>query len=331
MSPRVSPTMSPTNSPISPPVAALTSFPSIRKTSQPTGRPTNVFPKNAYTSISFSASHTLIGLNSSSFRSPIARKDFRIAVSKSMSGVRLRDVAIVRVTNVTATTRVILDTVHQYKGTFRSEAVVSSARVIWNVSINLAATFTTDPAAAYSALSATALNSSVSGSFLTLLKSSKSALAAVQSSIFALVGSYTTVTVTAPAGSPSLSINPSVSKIRVVNATGTNVTLSVLLIKNTVGRGDSNGGTLYCAAILNGNNITSTGSVVSAQYDGTSSKGASITIPATAIYPLNLMMTISGMAALQVYAVYCYVQPLSGTGNSLAEVISTKTYAYMTC
>ena len=248
-----------------------------------------------------------------------------------MSGVRFRDVAIVRVTNVTAMTRAISETVDQYKGTFRTEAVISSARVIWNVSINLAATFTSDPAAAYSALSATALNSSVSGSFLTLLKSSKSPLAAAQSSTFALVGTYTTVMVTTPSGSPTLSINPSVSKIRVVDATGTNVTLSVLLIKNIVGRGDSNGGTLYCAAILSGKNITSTGSVVSAQFDGTSSRGASVTIPATASYPLNLMMTISGMAALQVYAVYCYVQPLSGTGNSLTDVISTKTYAYMTC
>jgi REJ domain/PT repeat len=134
-----------------------------------------------------------------------------------------------------------------------------------------------------------------------------------------------------PTGSSSLSIVPSVSKIRVVNATGTNITLSVLLIKNTVGRGDSNGGTLYCAAILNGNTITSVGSVVSAQFDGSTSKGASTTIPTAAIYPLNLKMTISNMAALQVYAVYCYVQTLSGTGNSLVDVVSTKTYASTTC
>ena len=88
---------------------------------------------------------------------------------------------------------------------------------------------------------------------------------------------------------------------------------------------------VYCVALRNGSSPSSIGAVESASIKGSIDKGSSTAIPSNSAYPLNASMAISDLDALQKYAIYCYAETSSGSGNSLKAVIATKVSATTAC
>jgi hypothetical protein len=76
---------------------------------------------------------------------------------------------------------------------------------------------------------------------------------------------------------------------------------------------------------------TSIGQVKAAAAGGSLSSGGSIAFPIGSIFPLSLELGITGLFPLTPYSVYCYAETLSGTGNSLPQVIATRNNVKTTC
>ena len=89
--------------------------------------------------------------------------------------------------------------------------------------------------------------------------------------------------------------------------------------------------TIYCIGLNDGSAPSTIGSIKSAATDGSSSVGAVAVIPITSTYPLKVNLTFIGLAALQSYAVYCYVESSAAEGTTLGVVLSTKVVVSTLC
>jgi hypothetical protein len=90
---------------------------------------------------------------------------------------------------------------------------------------------------------------------------------------------------------------------------------------------------VYCIAMPEGVSQVpvSIGQVKSAASDASLNSGVSDTYPIGSKFPLSLQYTIAGLLPLSSYVIYCYAETLTGTGNSLNQVIATKNDANTTC
>ena len=109
------------------------------------------------------------------------------------------------------------------------------------------------------------------------------------------------------------------------------MTLAVTLAKSQIIVGDIAGGILYCIALSNGSVPSSIGSIKSATSDGSSSIGASTTMPSSSSFPLKLTVLFTGMNSIQTYAIFCYVETSGGIGNPLSAVLLTKKVMTTAC
>jgi hypothetical protein len=93
------------------------------------------------------------------------------------------------------------------------------------------------------------------------------------------------------------------------------------------------GGYVYCIAIPQGAlaEPTSIGQVRSAATDDFLNSGGLVLYPIGSKFPLSLSLSITELLPLTSYAVYCYAETLSGTGNSLNQVIATRSDVTTAC
>ena len=109
--------------------------------------------------------------------------------------------------------------------------------------------------------------------------------------------------------------------------------LSVDVQKSSILTGNTIGSTLYCVALTNGTVPISVGAMKSASSDsdGYLLRGASTSIPlqesAAAVVPLE----INGLDAVELYAIFCYIETALGAGSSLDTVIGTRVTATTAC
>jgi hypothetical protein len=75
----------------------------------------------------------------------------------------------------------------------------------------------------------------------------------------------------------------------------------------------------------------SIGQVKSAATDDSLNYGGLVPYPIGSKFPLSLSFSITGLLPLDPYAVYCYAETLAGTGNSLTQVIATRSDVKTLC
>ena len=138
-----------------------------------------------------------------------------------------------------------------------------------------------------------------------------------------------------PSRAPTMAfaLAPVISSVEVLRSENTSVKLSVTLesqpLISTIT--DFAGVLVYCVALTNGSTPTSIGAVKAASIDGSVSRGSIAPVPSGSVSPVKLSITINDLNALQTYAMYCYAETSSGTGNSLRAVIATRVTATTTC
>jgi REJ domain len=309
---------------------------------QPTGSPEETYPKTTkYRRIFFYGHTTLYGLDPSFLANLEARTDFRRALSDSFR-IRLIYVGFENVT-LASTNRKLDDGGDERSGAklvtekltdFRALAIANSSYVTWSLLMPLPLSDKTNGTAFYAALTANLMQAAANGSLLALMQSS-TALATVQS-LSLTENPFSIRFLTSSTGGPTsaptiIAIIPTVSAINVDNTTRTTATLAVTLVKASVIAGDITGGILYCAALKDGAFPTSIGAVVNAASDTSSSAGASSSIPEGSNFPIILTIQFAGLQSLHDYSMYCYVETSVGTGNSLKQVLATRTVASTAC
>ena len=86
-------------------------------------------------------------------------------------------------------------------------------------------------------------------------------------------------------------------------------------------------------ALANGTIPTSIGAIKSASSDGYFLRGAQTSIPLQESSTVSVPLEISGLDAVELYAIFCYTETALGTdtGSSLATVIKTKITATTAC
>ena len=263
------------------------------------------------------------------------------SVAGTMTGVRPRDVSVMRIVFSTSTRMLNTDFLDESEGAIalaiadapgqlrdlgeQRPLATTTAAVTLTVTVALVRLGVSSASVGFSSLS-NQLTAAVNNGFLSAsLASSGISVTSFQLSSFSLT------TIISPSSAPTaaptvLAIVPSVSDITVVGTARTNITLQITLVG-----GDSLGGTLYCVALRNGTFPTSIGGVKSSSFDSAASRGSLSAIPASSTYPLVLSMAIGSLNALQTYAIFCYAENSLGTGNSLPAVISTKITVTTAC
>jgi hypothetical protein len=303
--------------------------------------------------ITFSATTTLSGLEIKVFSSAAGKLGFRTASAKSMTGVRYIDVNIVSMTQTSRRglnsidSRVDInsgDSLSERDGgrmkKFEHESGVprrlaTNCAITWNVSVELTRLGTTSGSTAYTSMTSQLYTAMTSGTFATLMKSPSTAFSNI-SSASVVTNAYTVMTVITPTAAPSSAptvsaVVPIVSQMIVSNVTKTSLSLSITLIKTKIVTGDISGGFLYCVSKPEGIVPSSIGGMKSFKFSSSTTKGASIAFSIGSMFPLTLSLTFTGLSALQVTAMYCYVETSIGTGSSLAEVLQTKVVATTAC
>ena len=96
-------------------------------------------------------------------------------------------------------------------------------------------------------------------------------------------------------------------------------------------RGYIAAGTLYCIGVNKTSKPTSIGVIKSASFDGSSSVGTFVALNRSSSYPLTLTVHLTGLAALQTYAIFCYAESFGGGGTNLTDVTSVKAVAKTLC
>jgi REJ domain len=309
---------------------------------QPTGSTIETYPKTTkYYQIFFYGHTTLYGLDPSFLATLEAKTDFRSALAESFR-IRLSYIGFVNVTLASAN-RKLDDGDDEPSGAklvtdkltdIRALAVANASYVTWQLFMPLPSSDRTNGTAFYAALTARLTQAAVNGSLLAMIQSS-TALTTTQS-LSVTENPFSLKFLTSPTGNPTsaptiIAIIPTVSDITVDNTTRTTITLAVTLVKASVVAGDITGGILYCTALKDGTFPTSIGAVVNAESDTSSSTGASSSIPEGSNFPLTLPIEFAGLQSLQDYSMYCYVETSVGTGNSLKQVVATRTVASTAC
>lgn len=256
--------------------------------------------------------------------------------------VRLMDVGFVNVTTA-KTDRKVERRVDEQSGThqlteklteLRTIAGANSSYITWSLLVPIPRLDRSNGSDLYLSLTGHLKHAVEDGTLLALFQSSTSL--ATTRSLFLLVDPFTLSIAVSPTSSPTsaptvIAVIPTVSDIFVVNTTRTTITLFVTLVKAREVAGDATGGTLYCAALKNGTDPTSIGAMVNAASGMMNSAGASTSIPDGSTFPVTLTVDFSGLKSLEDYALFCYVETSVGTGNTLSEVLKTRTLATTPC
>lgn len=124
---------------------------------------------------------------------------------------------------------------------------------------------------------------------------------------------------------------PRVSSIVVLETRRTNISFSVMLTKVPSVAGNVAAGTLYCIGLGETLTPSSIGSVKSASFDKSSSVGTSIAIDGFSSYSSPSIVQLTGLTALQTYAIFCYAETIGGKGTNLTDIISVKAKAKTLC
>ena len=114
---------------------------------------------------------------------------------------------------------------------------------------------------------------------------------------------------------PTLSPRAPSMTVAAHSAVASSIALSVEL-----GEAAVYGGTLYCAAFVDGTTVSSVGKVKSAGVAVSYSTGTT-----------TLSVTVEGLVPLTAYSAYCYVKNVLGIGSSLTEVLDTQTAVRTAC
>jgi hypothetical protein len=303
--------------------------------------------------ISFSATSTLSGLDTTTLSSTAGKLGFLTAIAKSMTSVRYRDVNIVSMAQASrrelksTNNRVDMnsrDSLSEREGEemklFGHELIVprrlaTASTVTWNVSVDLTRLGTTSGSTAYKSMTLQLSTAMTSGMFVTTMKSQSTTFSNI-SSASVVANAYTVVTAISPTATPTsaptvTAIVPSVSQMIVSTFARTTLTLSVTLIKARVVVGDVSSGFIFCSAMANGSAPTSIGSIKAPVPDAASTKNVVKTIPIGSTFPLNSSVSFAGLISFQAYAIYCYVETSLGTGNLLSEVLKTRIVQTTAC
>ena len=203
---------------------------------------------------------------------------------------------------------------------------VAKSTVTFNVSAPLSRLSSPDGDIAYTSISRQLNASMDTGSFLTKIKSSSQAFKNATKAYIYMLGYKVTTVTTLP-----IIIVPIFSRIAVAGVAATSINLTVTLVTPSSDVGYISGGRLYCIAMVRGAVPSSIGALKTASSDASSSKGASIAFPRTTTLPLNLNLTVEGLAALQAYTIYCYAETTAGTGTVLDDVVKSKMFTSTVC
>ena len=117
---------------------------------------------------------------------------------------------------------------------------------------------------------------------------------------------------------------PEIDNITVV-ANRTSLSLTVILYHDNTTLVDAEGGTLYCAQVVNGSALATDFSIGEIK-----ATGVSVLYRSTS-FPLWLSLVIDGLTPLTAYKVYCYVETAGGLGTYVEDVAASAVIATTLC
>jgi REJ domain len=302
----------------------------------------------SYEILEFVSDVVFVGLSSSFISAIDLKSSFHKAIDNVVPGVRRRDISVMRISFVSASSRKIMqetsvlpdvlvaatrDDELSVLSSHRTLSTSPAAVLTFNVSVVVSRLGTNNGTVAYLSLTRQ-LNTSMSSTFYSAMQSLLPMSANLERTYYLPQG-YALVSVTSPTFPPTsaptaVAIIPIVSSINVTAALRSSLSLTVTL-QWPSSTGGINGGSLYCIALSDNNYPSSIGAIKSSGFDGAFSKGSAEAIPRTALNTVMVDLTISGLSAVQSYSIYCYAENYLGAGNSLQAVLSKGITALTAC